>query len=240
MKKISRKSKFIILFATIFVFFCGWYLFDFYHADVESVNKFLAEKQIEKNILEDKTQVFGSEKAKIGFIFYPGGKVQAEAYVPLMTACAEKGILCCLVQMPFNLAIFDVNAADGLQKKFPSIEKWYIGGHSLGGAMAASYLNKNKEKYEGLILLASYSTEDFSKSDLKILSIFGSEDKVLNHEKYQEYKKNLPENFTEVEIKGGSHAFFGMYGFQKDDGIATITNEEQIYTTSQKIAEFVQ
>ena len=148
MKKISRKSKFIILFATIFVFFCGWYLFDFYHADVESVNKFLAEKQIEKNILEDKTQVFGSEKAKIGFIFYPGGKVQAEAYVPLMTACAEKGILCCLVQMPFNLAIFDVNAADGLQKKFPSIEKWYIGGHSLGGAMAASYLNKNKEKYE--------------------------------------------------------------------------------------------
>mgnify|MGYP003473592126 FL=1 len=75
---------------------------------------------------------------------------------------------------------------------------------------------------------------------MKILSIFGSEDKVLNYEKYQEYKKNLPENFTEVEIKGGSHAFFGMYGFQKGDGIATITNEEQIYITSQKIAEFVQ
>ena len=153
-----------------------------------------------------------------------------------MAACAEQGILCILVKMPFNLAVLDVNAADSLREQYPEIERWYIGGHSLGGSMAASYLEKHTEDYEGLILLGSYSTADLSGSGLEVLSIYGSEDKVMNREKYGKNKSNLPDDFTEIIIDGGCHAYFGMYGAQEGDGTPTITNEEQIRLAAGHIA----
>ena len=76
--------------------------------------------------------------------------------------------------------------------QYPQIEKWYIGGHSLGGSMAATYLSDHVAEFEGLILLGSYSTVDLSNSKLDVLSIYGSEDKVLNHNSYNENKSNLP------------------------------------------------
>ncbi|MBQ3601265.1 MAG: alpha/beta hydrolase, partial [Lachnospiraceae bacterium] len=112
-------------------------------------------------------------------MFYPGGKVEYTAYLPLMNSLAEEGILCVLLKMPFNLAVLDMNAADGIQEQFPEIENWYIGGHSLGGAMAASYLETHANDYQGLILLGSYSTADLSTTELEVLSIYGSEDTVL-------------------------------------------------------------
>ena len=102
-----------------------------------------------------------------------------------------------------------------------------------------SYLEKNAEDYEGLILLGSYSTADLSQSRLEVLSIFGSEDQVMNREKYEENKVNLPEGFTEIIIDGGCHAYFGMYGPQDGDGTPTISNEDQIYMTAEHIATTV-
>ena len=156
-----------------------------------------------------------------------------------MQSCAEQGVLCILVKMPFNLAIFDINAADGIQEQYHQIEDWYIGGHSLGGSMAASYLSKHKNEYEGLILLGSYSTENFSNTNLTVLSIYGSEDGVLNREKYIKYKTNLPSNLTEIVINGGCHAYFGMYGEQHGDGISKIKPEEQIIMTAHAIANVI-
>ena len=141
--------------------------------------------------------------------------------------------------MPFNLAVLDMNAADGIQEQYPEIENWYIGGHSLGGSMAASYLEKNVDDYEGLILLGSYSTADLSETDLDVLSIYGSEDKVMNHEKYADNKANLPDDFTEIIIDGGCHAYFGMYGAQDGDGTPTISNEEQISITAENIVKMI-
>ena len=152
-----------------------------------------------------------------------------------MKALASEGIFCILVEMPFHLAVFDINAADGLQEKYPEIENWYIGGHSLGGSMAASYLSKNSNSFEGLILLGSYSTTDLSELDIEVLSVYGSEDLVLNKENYESNKTNLPSDYTEIIIDGGCHAYFGMYGIQEGDGTAGITNEEQIYQTVEAI-----
>ena len=87
-------------------------------------------------LLDDGTMVFKPESATKGFIFYPGGKVEHSAYQPLMAACAQKGILCILVQMPFNLAVLDINAAEGIQAQYPEIETWYIGGHFHGGILS--------------------------------------------------------------------------------------------------------
>ena len=142
--------------------------------------------------------------------------------------------------MPFNLAVFDVNAADGIQEQYPEIEEWYIGGHSLGGSMAASYLADNAEEYDGLILLGSYAATDLSDTDLDVLSIYGSEDKVMNREKYDENKSNLPDDFTEIIIDGGCHAYFGMYGAQNGDGTPVITREEQIALTVEHVVEIME
>ena len=105
--------------------------------------------------------------------------------------------------------------------------------------MAASHLAGNPDDYEGLILLGSYYTEDFSEGDADVLSVYGSEDGVLNMEKYEKYRANLPADTTELVIDGGCHAYFGVYGAQKGDGTPTITNEEQIERTAEAIAAFV-
>lgn len=105
--------------------------------------------------------------------------------------------------------------------------------------MAASYLSKHTDTFEGLILLGSYSATNLSDTDLKVLSIYGSEDMVLNSEKYEANKANLPADFSQVIIDGGCHAYFGMYGSQKGDGTPNITNEEQIHLTADAIVEFL-
>lgn len=217
---------------------CAVYLSNYYRADNEAIGAFLPQDTMWKE-KADGTIVFEPEAATKGLIFYPGGKVEHTAYIPLMQACAEEGIACVLVEMPFRLAVLDINAAEGIQEQYPQVEDWYIGGHSLGGSMAASYLEKNLDAYEGLILLGSYSTADLSQTDLAVLSIFGSEDAVMNREKYDDNKSNLPEGFTEVVLDGGCHAYFGMYGAQDGDGTPTISNEDQIYMTAHYIASTV-
>ena len=134
----------------------------------------------------------------------------------------------------------DINAADGIQERYPEIQRWFIGGHSLGGAMAASYLAENAAEYEGLILLGAYSAADLSGTDLKILSIYGSEDRVLDRQAYQENLTNLPADFTEVILEGGCHAYFGMYGPQEGDGVPTVSPEVQISQTVNAISEWIQ
>ena len=77
--------------------------------------------------LEDNTIVYGAAEADTGLIFYPGGKVEYKAYEPLMKALASEGVMCVLVEMPFHLAVLDVNAAEGIQEMYPDIKNWYIG-----------------------------------------------------------------------------------------------------------------
>lgn len=231
---------FLILIFVVMVGCCVNYVEDYYRTDLAAVEAFPAMSRVEKEIREDSTVVFHPENAVKGFIFYPGGKVEYTAYEPLMAACAEQGIFCVLIQMPFNLAVLDIHAADGIQEQYPEIEEWYIGGHSLGGSMAAAYLAEHSDDYEGLILLGSYSTADLSETDLKVLSVYGSEDKVLNREKYEENKENLPNNFHEVVIEGGCHAYFGMYGVQEGDGRAAISPEEQIILTADQMIQIME
>jgi S-formylglutathione hydrolase FrmB len=135
------------------------------------------------------------------------------------------------------LAVLDMNAADGVQAQFPQIEKWYIGGHSLGGAMASSYAAKHADEFDGVVLLGAYATEDIQS--LNVISLYGSEDKVMNKEKYDEYISNLPADFTEIVIEGGCHAGFGMYGPQDGDGTPAITAAEQIKLTSAAVFDWL-
>lgn len=218
---------------------CALYLSDYYHADDMAMETMAQSSEQVKKYQDGSILFFVPKEPVAGMIFYPGGKVQCEAYAPLMQACAERGILCALVRMPGNLAVFNPNAAEGIQKKHPEITSWYMGGHSLGGAMAASYVSKHVEEYDGLILLAAYSTSDISESPLHVLSIYGSEDGVLNKDKYERSKSNLPDDFEKRVIDGGCHAYFGSYGPQDGDGTPTISNEEQVVQTADIIRNAV-
>lgn len=240
-----KKKKILIVTASIVVALgllfgvCAIYVNDYYRADWEAINSFKPSVEVTEKTLKDGTVIFGDTDSEYGFIFYPGGKVEYTAYTALMRELAANGVFCVLVKMPFNLAVLDMDAAEGIQEKYPEIDSWYIGGHSLGGSMAAAYLGDNAEEYEGLVLLGSYSTEDLSDDDVTVLSIYGSEDKVLNEAKYEENKSNLPEDFTEVVIDGGCHAYFGMYGEQDGDGTAGISNEEQVYITVEILKNYI-
>ena len=245
MKKDENKNKIIKRFIAVAVVFallfgaCAVYVNDYYRADLGSIAAFSHNEKTKREFLDDDTIVFKPEKVKAGFIFYPGGKVEYTAYIPLMEELAKKDILCVLLKMPLNLAVLDVDGAEGIKEMFSETENWYLGGHSLGGSMAATYLSENISEYEGIVLLGSYSTADLSKENIKALSVFGSEDKVMNKEKYDENKPNLPDGFAEEIIDGGCHAYFGMYGAQDGDGTPTITNEEQIQKTAEIINDFI-
>lgn len=218
---------------------CALYVCDYYRADTAAIEAMVEGDGITVTALAGGDIAYGSTDAAYGLIFYPGGKVEHTAYEPLLCALAARGILCILVKMPLRLAVLDMNAADGIPAQFPAVQHWYIGGHSLGGSMAASYLASHANEFEGLVLLGSYSTADLSQTDLRALSLYGSEDGVLNREKYAECRSNLPADTVEREIAGGNHAYFGAYGAQKGDGEAALTVQQQITFSADSIAAFM-
>ena len=230
-----------VILAAILLLCAGFavYVGDYYHADETAVQAMAIADDVAVSKADGDAIVFAPSNPKVGLIFYPGGKVEYTAYAPLMRSCAEKGILCILVKMPCNLAVLDMNAADGIAEQYPDIDRWYIGGHSLGGAMAAAYAADHSEELDGLILLAAYSTKDLKDSGLDVLSVYGSEDRVLNREKYEGYQGNLPSGTTEIIIEGGCHAGFGSYGPQKGDGTPMVTGEEQVMRTVFEITDIV-
>ncbi len=172
--------------------------------------------------------VFEPQSYERGIIFYPGGRVDHKAYSPLMRELAETGYLCVLVAMPLDFAFLNADGADEAREMFPNIQSWVIGGHSLGGVMAANYAAENAEKYDTLLLLASYTTENISDAGFNVISIYGENDGVLNFDNYEKNKTNLPVGTKEYVIDGGNHAMFGDYGHQKGDGVGSISSEEQI------------
>ena len=211
MKRWKKTALVLAVVTVALVLACGIYAGDYYRAEETAVT---GSEDIAVEITEDRA-VFAPKGAEAGLIFYPGGKVEFTAYAPLMAELAKENVLCVLLKMPMNLAVLDVNAAAGIPEQFPEVERWYLAGHSLGGSMAASFAAENTDFYEGLILLAAYSTEDLSGTDLKVCSLYGDRDGVLNLEKYEQYRSNLPEDTLETVLEGGNHAGFGSYGPQE-------------------------
>lgn len=239
----KKRTKIILSVCLVLVLLLGIggyaYVSDYYHADEPALAVMVYQTDTVQIKEEGNITWFIPQEPTAGLIFYPGGKVEHTAYAPLLQACAEKGLLCALVRMPGNLAVLDSNAADGLREEYPEITTWYIAGHSLGGAMAANYAASHTEVFDGLILLAAYSAKDLTQMPLRVLSIYGSEDGVMNRESYEKDRTNLPADATEIILEGGCHAQFGSYGPQDGDGTPTISGEEQIRQTVEAITAFI-
>jgi dienelactone hydrolase len=163
----------------------------------------------------------------VGLVLYPGARVAPESYLPVLSALvAERDVVVVVPEMPLNLAVLDVDAADDAVEASPDVERWYVGGHSLGGAMACEYAADTDERVEGLVLFASYCASDLSESELRTLSVLGSADGVIDEEREREARTNLPPDAAIVEIEGMNHAQFGDYGPQRGDGEPRISDRE--------------
>jgi hypothetical protein len=164
-----------------------------------------------------------------GFIFYPGGRVQPEAYAPAARAIAEAGYLVVIPPMPLNLAVFDAEVASQVIDEYADVNCWVVGGHSLGGAMAARFTYLNPQEIDGLVLWAAYpaSSNDLSSSDLEVVSIHASEDGLADVDTILASQPLLPAATTWLLIEGGNHAGFGWYGPQPGDNPRTISRDAQ-------------
>lgn len=133
-------------------------------------------------------------------------------------------------------AVLDANGADGVRERFPAVRRWILMGHSLGGVMAAGYLDGHAQSWDGLVLLGAYSTADLSDDGVTVLSITGDSDGVLNRRAAADNEGNLGEDARELVIPGGNHAQFGSYGPQDGDGEASLSPDEQRALTADEIA----
>ena len=218
---------------------CVWYVNDYYH--VIDRGSALTGTDTVKITQTEFGYLFDGEGENSALIFYPGAKVEDLAYSEILKQIAGSGTDCFLVHMPCNLAFFGKNSADKIISSY-DYEHWYLMGHSLGGAMAAYYAADNSEKLDGLIFLAAYSTKDLSsnsESGFSVLSVYGSEDKVVKMEKIEQGRELMPDTYEEFVIDGGNHAGFGDYGKQSGDGEAKISGSEQKEQTAAKIIEFI-
>lgn len=218
-----------------------WYVNDYYEATAIAIEALQSDGTVTVSETDD-TITFAPSgvNPEEGIIFYPGGKVEAEAYAPLLRSLADADLLVVIAKMPFHLAVFDADAAEAIMAQNEKVEDWYLAGHSLGGVMAAGFAADQADAVAGLILLAAYPASDLNDAPFPVLSIYGSEDGVLNRESYKEAQGKLPVDYTEIVLDGGNHGQFGDYGLQKGDGTASISAEQQHQQTVEAITAFIE
>ena len=211
---------------------CGAYFGTYAHASPAAAALLQGSDTVQVKAM-DRGWLLDGPGIRDALVFYPGGKVEPTAYLPLLTALAEDGIDCFLVQMPLNMAFLDIDAAAKIQAAY-TYDRWYVGGHSLGGAIAANYAAHHGDDLEGLILLAAYATQPLSDR-LAVLELHGSEDGVLNRASLEKGKQYLPASARAFELPGGNHAQFGDYGPQRGDGLPTVSRAAQTAWAVEKI-----
>ena len=163
-----------------------------------------------------------------GLAFYPGAKVDPQAYAHVLRPIAEAGFPVVIFKQPYNLAILDPNAANAvIGDPDDAIDRWAVGGHSLGGAMASSYAETDRDELVGLLLWAAYPVNDMSdRVGLAVMSVYGTNDGLATPADIDERRPDLPASTEYVAIDGGIHSFFGDYGLQRGDGTPGTTRAD--------------
>jgi len=173
----------------------------------------------------------GGPTSTTGVFFQPGARVDARAYAAVLRPLAGAGHPVVIAKQPLGIAFLALSAFDGARSALPEVQRWVVGGHSLGGTVAAMQADAadadRTAPAVGLLLYASYPAGDVRGSlTAAVESVSGSKDGLATPAKIQASRADLPADATFTVIEGGSHAQFGAYGDQPGDGIPTITDEQ--------------
>ena len=196
------------------------------------------------NVTESPTEITLSkpgEKASTGLVFYPGARVDARAYLAILRPLADSGTQVVVVKEPLGVAFFSGGFVSKWIAENPDIGTWIVGGHSLGGVVAASAAVNSG--VDGLLLWASFPASDIASAELEVTSIYGTADAIALPEDIIGSAERLPQTSRLVPIEGAIHSFFGDYGTQPGDGEAQVdrgTAQAQIIDESQVLINAVQ
>ena len=207
------------------------FIVDFYHATDDVKNYMNKEGDVKVTEISDALFIDGPG-TEGALIFYPGARVEYTAYLPLLYKVADGGLDCFLVDMPLNVPLLNNDAAADITENY-DYEKWYLGGHSLGGVAASIYAADHD--FDGMVFLASYPIKTI---DEPALEMYGSNDKILKEDGRSKSDEKLSDESVVEVIEGGNHAQFGNYGKQRGDGEASISREKQQEITVLRILEF--
>lgn len=160
-----------------------------------------------------------------GLVFYPGARVDARAYANILTPVVEAGWEVVIVKPPFGIAFFSTSFAERWIEERPSLDTWAVGGHSLGGVVAASAADRDRG-VDALVLYASFPASDISRADVDVVSIYGLDDGIAAPEDIEASRSDLPASAELVPLDGVVHSDFGDYGIQPGDGRPTLTKPD--------------
>lgn len=211
-------------------------------------NSFRA-RGFDKSILESDANIIVEETSRLisfrpnldqqptGFIFFPGGLVQPEAYAPMARTISGQGYNVFIVKLPFGSAplksqeAYTMDQALSIMDTNNSIQYWVVGGHSRGAAIASRFAYSHGDSFDGLILIGtSHPKEDvfdLSNTSLSVTKIYASNDGLASMEEVEANAIYLPDDTNWVLIEGGNHTQFGYYGNQLGDNAAAISREQQ-------------
>lgn len=166
--------------------------------------------------------------ADILFVLYPGGLVRPQAYEWLGRALAGRGVHTVIPEFPVDLAVLDAGRAQRLVDHYAAGRPVVVGGHSLGGAMAAAWASDHPDAVAGLVLLAAYPPDgdDLTAAGFPALVLQAEHDLVADADAVRGGLDRLPAGTDLVVVEGAVHSFFGRYGPQAGDGIPTVSRAE--------------
>ncbi len=182
-----------------------------------------------------------TQSSEIEVIFFPGGLVDPEAYVPLARRLAEAGYNLHIIKMPWRMStkgynqiktLFDLTADDG---------QFVLGGHSQGGKMAAQFVYENPGLIDGLFLLGTSHPRDIdlSRRDIPTIKIYAEFDGLASVSEVKQNEHLMPRQSRLTLLEGGNHSQFAFTGHLLTDGKATISLEQQQEETLRHLLEFM-
>ncbi|HXV94188.1 MAG TPA: alpha/beta hydrolase, partial [Pseudonocardia sp.] len=160
-----------------------------------------------------------------GVVFHPGARVDPRAYLALLRPLAERGHLVVVVKAPFDFGLLAVGAAGAAADAHLEVDRWVVGGHSLGGVAAARFAAGGDPRVRGVLFWASYPADDLSGSGLAVASVSGGRDGLTTPQDVAENRPLLPPGAELVVVPGAVHAHFGDYGPQPGDGRPGVDRE---------------
>ena len=155
-----------------------------------------------------------------GLIFVPGARVDARAYAHVLRPLAEAGYFVAVLKEPLGFSILNPDHPESVLAVHPDIAYWALGGHSLGGTTAATAADTH-EQVNGLVLFGAYPASRIQRTDLKVISVFGTEDGLVAPAEIERSKADLPAGTEYLEVPGAAHSWFGDYGLQPGDNLGS-------------------